>query len=92
VQLSLLRRATETLKRGGRLVYSTCSIEREENEAVIQRFLESGAPFRTLAPNAAAQFITDEGFVRTFPHRGGADGFFAAVLERIKDDESSDPR
>jgi 16S rRNA (cytosine967-C5)-methyltransferase len=82
VQLRLLRRATETLKRGGRLVYSTCSIEREENEAVIHRFLESGAPFRTLAPNAPAEFVTDEGFVRTFPHRGGADGFFAAVLEK----------
>jgi 16S rRNA (cytosine967-C5)-methyltransferase len=92
LQLSLLARATGTLRRGGRLVYSTCSIEREENEAVIRRFLESGAPFRVVAPNAPADFITDEGFVRTFPHRGGADGFFAAVLERIEDDESSLPR
>jgi 16S rRNA (cytosine967-C5)-methyltransferase len=92
MQLSLLRRATETLKRGGRLVYSTCSIECEENEAVIHRFLEGGAPFRVVAPDAPAEFVTDEGFVRTFPHRGGADGFFAAVLERIEDDKSSDPR
>jgi 16S rRNA (cytosine967-C5)-methyltransferase len=86
VQLSLLGRAIETLKRGGRLVYSTCSIEREENEAVIQRFLESGAPFRVIMPDGPAELITelitDEGFVRTFPHRGGADGFFAAVLEK----------
>jgi 16S rRNA (cytosine967-C5)-methyltransferase len=92
VQLSLLRRATATLKRGGRLVYSTCSIEREENEAVIHRFLENAAPFRVVAPSAPAELVTGEGFVRTFPHRGGADGFFAAVLERMKDDESSDSR
>jgi 16S rRNA (cytosine967-C5)-methyltransferase len=92
VQLRLLARATETLKAGGRLVYSTCSMEREENEAVVHRFLESGAPFRLVAPAAPAEFITTEGFVRTFPHRGGADGFFAAVMERINDDESSDSR
>lgn len=83
LQLGLLGRATEMLKPGGRLVYSTCSVEREENEAVIGRFLDGGAPFRLLAPKAAAELITDEGFVRTFPHRGGADGFFAAVLEKI---------
>jgi 16S rRNA (cytosine967-C5)-methyltransferase len=92
VQFSLLQRATETLKPGGRLVYSTCSIEREENEAVIARFLDSGAPFCMIAPNAPAELITDEGFVRTFPHRGDADGFFAAVLERTQDDGSSDAR
>jgi 16S rRNA (cytosine967-C5)-methyltransferase len=92
VQLSLLGRATERLKAGGRLVYSTCSMEREENEAVVGRFLESGAPFRLVAPAAPDEFITAEGFVRTFPHRGGADGFFAAVMERLNDDESSDPR
>jgi 16S rRNA (cytosine967-C5)-methyltransferase len=92
VQLSLLGRATENLKPGGRLVYSTCSMEREENEAVVGRFLESGAPFRLVMPDAPGDFITTEGFVRTFPHRGGADGFFAAVMEKINDDESSDPR
>jgi 16S rRNA (cytosine967-C5)-methyltransferase len=85
VQLDLLGRATAALKRGGRLVYSTCSVEREENEAVIRRFLESGAPFRRLEPKAPAELITAEGYVRTFPHRGGADGFFAAVLEKINE-------
>jgi len=75
-------RATEVLRRGGRLVYSTCSIEREENEEVIHRFIDSGAPFRLLQPNARADLITSDGFVRTFPHRHGTDGFFAAVLEK----------
>jgi len=84
VQLSLLERATAMLARGGRLVYSTCSIEREENEAVVSRFIESGAPYRLLRPNARADLITAEGFVRTFPHRHGSDGFFAAVLEKTQ--------
>jgi 16S rRNA (cytosine967-C5)-methyltransferase len=82
VQLRLLERATDALRRGGRLVYSTCSIEREENEEVIRQFIESGAPYRVLHPNARADLVTAEGFVRTFPHRDGADGFFAAVLEK----------
>jgi 16S rRNA (cytosine967-C5)-methyltransferase len=64
------------------MVYSTCSIEREENEEVIERFLGSGAPFRIARPAARDEVITGEGFVRTFPHRNGTDGFFAAVLER----------
>ena len=82
MQVTLLARATETLKRGGRLVYSTCSIERDENEVVVQRFLASGAPFRIATIDARPNCMTDEGFVRTFPHRQGTDGFFAAVLER----------
>lgn len=82
VQLRLLERATDVLRQGGRLVYSTCSIEREENEEVIRRFIEGGAPYRLLRPDARADLITAEGFVRTFPHRHGADGFFAAVLEK----------
>jgi len=72
------------IARGGRLVYSTCSIEPEENEGVINRFIESGAPYRLLAPNARRDLITAEGFARTFPHLHGSDGFFAAVLEKIK--------
>jgi 16S rRNA (cytosine967-C5)-methyltransferase len=82
VQLKLLERASGAIKRGGRLVYSTCSIEREENEAVVNRFLESGAPFKLILPNARPALITAEGFVRTFPHRHGSDGFFAAALEK----------
>ncbi len=83
VQLNLLNRATDVIIKGGRLVYSTCSVEAEENEGVITRFIASGAPFRIVEPDAHASLITPEGFVRTFPHRHETDGFFAAVLERL---------
>lgn len=84
LQLSLISRAALSVACNGRLVYSTCSIEREENELVIDRFLKSGAPFRIVHPAASAGVISSEGFVRTFPHIHGTDGFFAAVLEKVR--------
>jgi 16S rRNA (cytosine967-C5)-methyltransferase len=83
LQFRLLERGASMLRIGGRLVYSTCSIEREENEGVIQRFIEGGAPFRLVQPKAHGDLITAEGFVRTFPHRHKTDGFFAATLEKV---------
>jgi len=83
IQIELLERGAQALAPGGRLVYSTCSVEREENEDVVARFMEGGAPFRIITPRAPEALITREGFVRTFPHRHNTDGFFAAVLEKI---------
>jgi 16S rRNA (cytosine967-C5)-methyltransferase len=82
LQFGLLTRAASWVAPTGRLLYSTCSIEREENEEVVRRFLAGNAAFKTLMPDARADLITTEGFVRTFPHKHGCDGFFAAVLER----------
>ncbi|HKY03474.1 MAG TPA: RsmB/NOP family class I SAM-dependent RNA methyltransferase, partial [Blastocatellia bacterium] len=86
VQSSLLARAASVVREGGRLVYSTCSIEREENEGVIERFLEGGR-FRlvepAVEPTIEPGLITESGYVRTFPHRHQTDGFFAAVLEKV---------
>ena len=83
LQFSLLERGAKLLASGGRLIYSTCSIEPEENEGVIRRFIESGAPLRPLRPEAHPRLVTADGFVRTFPHKHNTDGFFAASLEKI---------
>jgi 16S rRNA (cytosine967-C5)-methyltransferase len=69
-QKQILRRAADMVKPGGRLVYSTCSVELEENEGVIQEIITPDDRFRPL--NA----------IRTWPHREGADGFFIATFER----------
>lgn len=84
LQLAILARAAEATAQGGRLVYSTCSIEPEEGEEVVERFLASGAPFRAIAPDVSPELITKDGFIRTFPHRHGMDGFFIAALERYE--------
>ncbi len=81
-QLSILENASKILKIGGKLIYSTCSLEIEENEAVIEKFLDENSTFKKLVPNIAERFLNENNFGRTFPHRDSADGFFIATLER----------
>jgi 16S rRNA (cytosine967-C5)-methyltransferase len=84
-QEDLLRRAATTVAPGGRLVYATCSSEPEENDQVVDRFLESHPHF-TVASLAAhpvlAPFTTDRGLLRTLPFAHRLEAFFAAVLVR----------
>jgi 16S rRNA (cytosine967-C5)-methyltransferase len=81
-QLRVLKNASKLLKKGGRLIYSTCSLEREENEAVIEKFLAETDEFEKIKPAVREKFITPEDFARTFPARDETDGFFIAVLKR----------
>jgi 16S rRNA (cytosine967-C5)-methyltransferase len=69
-QKQILSRAADAVKPGGRLVYSTCSVEPEENEAVIQETLARADRFHMLDS------------LRTWPQRQGCDGFFIAVFEK----------
>jgi 16S rRNA (cytosine967-C5)-methyltransferase len=84
LQLKLLQTGGSAVAHGGRLVYSTCSIEPEENEVVVRWFLERTRGFEVIPPDAPNQLLTRDGFVRTLPHRDGTDGFFAAVLGRVR--------
>jgi 16S rRNA (cytosine967-C5)-methyltransferase len=70
VQSRILSEAGRVVRRGGRLVYSTCSVEREENEEVVAAFLRDHPDFKQTAA------------ARTWPHRDDVDGFFVATLER----------
>ena len=82
LQSALITRAATLVDKGGRMVYSTCSLETEEDEAIIIRFLETNPDFNLSKPDVNQDLITKAGFVRTFPQRHGMDGFFAAVLQR----------
>jgi 16S rRNA (cytosine967-C5)-methyltransferase len=85
-QMRILAAAAKLVKPGGRLVYGTCSILSEENEAVAGRFAAEHLEFKPLscAELLATQRISiDTGeHLRLWPHRHGTDGFFAAAFER----------
>ena len=86
-QARILEAAAKLLKPGGRLVYATCSILPDENEAVADAFAAAHPEFKALscAQLLAAQRIpVDTGErLRLWPHRHGTDGFFAAAYERL---------
>ncbi len=86
-QLRILNSAAKLLKNGGRLVYATCSFLPEENEKVVERFLEQNPNFQQL--NCAQilanqQVVLDTGKnLKLYPHLHHTDGFFAVALERM---------
>ncbi len=82
LQKQLLVNASRLVRAGGRLVYSTCSVEPEENEKVVTDFLQQGDQFVQLDLRTKSSLTTASGAVRTWPQRDGADGFFIAAFER----------
>ena len=85
-QDAILAAAATLVKPGGRLVYATCSVLPDENDAVVERFLAAHPAFArgdAAAELARAGIALDTGpDLRLLPHRHGCDGFFAAILER----------
>lgn len=87
-QSAILDSAARLVKAGGRLVYATCSVLVEENEAIAQAFLQTHADF-TLVPmsTALAEQKIDlemQDYLKMLPHKHATDGFFAAVFQRNK--------
>ena len=87
LQAELLSAAAARVAPGGVLVYATCTISTIENAGVVAGFLAAHRDFglddpRPFLPSAARSLIDADGFLRTFPHRDGLDGFFAARLKR----------
>jgi 16S rRNA (cytosine967-C5)-methyltransferase len=88
-QKALLERFSSMVKPGGRLIYSTCSILREENEAVVEDFLSHHPDFtvrpvtEVLGPELGPK-VSSGPFLRLAPHTHGTDGFFGAILVRAK--------
>ncbi len=85
-QAAILTAASKLVKIGGRLVYATCSVLNEENQAIVASFLTQHPGFTLLpAGEALAQqkIALEMGdYLQLLPQQHGTDGFFAAVLER----------
>ena len=88
LQARLLARAAQWLRPGSSLVYSVCSLEPQEGEAIVTGFLRDHPEFRIAPPDALPDFArpTAEGWLRILPgllqNKGGIDGFFTARLVR----------
>ncbi len=96
-QVDLLRRASEAVRPGGSLVYTTCSSEPDENTAVVTAFLAAVGPAFALSradtgPNGSvlAAFTGADGFLVTDPVRHGLECYFGAVLTRLAVGPSTD--
>jgi len=96
-QLAILRSALTQVAPGGRLIYSTCSLEKAENENVVEEALKQNSSFRLLDVRPELDRLEAEGvltwpdlasltrgpFLRTLPGIHPCDGFFAAIFEKL---------
>ena len=85
IQKAIIENAAKMVKIGGALVYSTCSIEQEENADIVNAFLKDNSNYEI---DPAEKYLDGEicsdGFLQVFPHIHGTDGAFGARLIRIK--------
>lgn len=87
LQKNILSRAVSVLRKGGRMLYVTCTISKEENEGVVRDVLDSRSDvflenLRNYVPDWGLELIDDQGFMKTFPHIHHMDGFFAALFKK----------
>lgn len=96
-QIAILRSAMDQVSRRGRVIYSTCSLEKEENEDVIELAVQKNPEFRVIDCRTELEKLQQEGeliwrdlsslthalYLRTLPGTHPCDGFFAAILEKI---------
>jgi 16S rRNA (cytosine967-C5)-methyltransferase len=86
-QASILAAASKLVKVGGRLVYATCSILHEENQAIVESFLAAHPDFNLLPASEVLEqqkiALNTGNYLQLAPAQHGTDGFFAAVLVRV---------
>lgn len=83
VQKKILQTAGRYVKTGGTLIYSTCTLNYEENEAVVEEFLRENKNFVPVVVPLEVQGVSAEHCRNFFPHVTGGDGFFVATMKKI---------
>lgn len=82
-QRLILDHAATKVRRGGILIYSTCSLEIDENEQIVNKLMAERHDFERSPLDVPALLLSNSGAVRTWPHRDDVEGFFVAALRRI---------
>ncbi len=88
IQGAILHQLAPWLRKGGILVYATCTLTREENEEVLAEFIAEHREFkledlRRVLPEGLKPLVGNDGFFHTFTHRHAMDGFFAARAKKV---------
>ena len=88
IQKSILTRSCQALNRDGEILYVTCTISKEENEGVVESILRDNKEMvlqdlRQRIPPWGFDLVDGNGFLKTFPHIHGMEGFFAALFRKI---------
>ncbi|MCU7493957.1 MAG: 16S rRNA (cytosine(967)-C(5))-methyltransferase RsmB [Ignavibacteria bacterium] len=85
LQLELLEKAASLVKPGGAVVYSTCTIEPDENYEIVKKFLDNNPDFQVHRNNGEvpAELIDENGCLQTLPQVNNIDGAFACRLDRV---------
>jgi 16S rRNA (cytosine967-C5)-methyltransferase len=87
LQANILNRVAPCLKPGGVMAYSTCTLTRDENEQVVERFLKAHREFELqnaagYLPEQAKPMVQGSYFL-ALPHRHNTEGFFAARMRKV---------
>mgnify|MGYP000082222329 CR=1 FL=1 len=85
LQYDILNNAAHYVKPGGKLVYSTCTIEKDENNDIVERFLKNNKDFylgniKEDIPSKISDSVEEEGFIQLYPNVHGTDGFFISKM------------
>ncbi len=84
IQQKILQNGADSLAENGRLVYSTCTVNRQENQQQVEKFLAGNPEFRVVAPEISLPGMQTDALGTLFlPHKTGTDGFFVAILEKL---------
>jgi 16S rRNA (cytosine967-C5)-methyltransferase len=80
----ILQNASFAVRKGGRIIYCTCSLLPQENENVIDNFLRSNPDFSSCLPPKSIhpQLVDPHGYFKSYPHSHNMDGFFGVILKR----------
>ena len=89
IQKSILSSSSKALNRDGEMLYVTCTISKEENEGVVESILRDNKgmvlqDLRKRIPPWGFDLVDDNGFLKTFPHIHGMEGFFAALFKKVR--------